>query len=401
MGAWHVAHYPKLGPIDEQAHIDYLLKVRDGHVPRLNEYMGQEALAEEACRGFDSAYVPPPCLSEGERYDPTTFQFGGVSAASGHPPVYYGITALAAAPISVLPGISSFVTAARIATSLWLAAALCIIWWVLRRHGSSAWVAGAVIAIVGTAPQLIHASATVNPDSTALFAGALMLAAALHRWPTLLIAAAWLVVLLKATNVLAVLAAALLVVLLGWRDNRLRSFIIAGGMVFAAAAASVLWAFITHVRAIVPPDSAVPIPGRPPEIIRLLFNFLPPTGEPPLPPFFATSQPVLAFMGMTHVLLLSVAVGAALLLTAGRIERVVGWVSIVGMLLGPTVLMIAISVAANNRYTPPTRYGISIIPFLLFCFLAARTRAAHAVLVLYAVGVTGTTVYAISRSPFV
>lgn len=399
--SWHVVHYPKLGPIDEQAHVDYFLKVRHGHVPRLNELMGQEALAEEACRGFDSAYVPPPCLADDARYEPTSFQFGGASAAAGHPPIYYAYTAVIAAPIGMLPGIESPVTAGRIATAAWLAAGLGFLWSALLVLGASRMGAATVVTLIALTPQVLHSTATINPDSTAVFAGGLMLWAATHRrTATWLILISAFVLFLKATNVLAVLAAALYVLFDRFKESRRRAILTSVGMVLAAGASAVSWTAIMRIRALPVPDSAVPIPGVDAGIMRLALNFMPPTTSPTLAPFFVASETYLTFATVANYLLLAGVFGAALLLPLSRVESRIGWISIVGMVFGPTVIMIAIGAAANDFFSPPSRYGLALVPFIAVGLAAAANRVAHVAMGIFVSGFFIVTVCVVSQSPF-
>jgi hypothetical protein len=409
---FHVWAYPKLGPIDEQAHIDYIFKVRDGHIPQANELMGQKALAEEACRGFDSAYVPPPCQTDGGKYAPESFQFGGVSAAAGHSPYYYAVTVIVATPISWLPGIESFITAVRIATGLWLAAAFCLLYWLTVSAGGSRMIAAFTLTFLACMPQVIHASSTVNPDATALLGGALVLAAVVRRWPRwLLLVIVAMVMLFKATNVLAVLAGALLLFIENFRAidqkarslrSTLRAAVNPALMVIVGGAASVAWSTIVKLRTLPEPASYVPIPGTAPTLTGLMVDFFPPTLNPPFAPFFVQSEPYIALAGLGDRLIMAIAVGGALLLSSKVLANRIAWVGLVGMIVGPTVIMLSIWVGAGALYGPPSRYGISLVPFLIVpLMLVTRSLPSRLLLGAYTVTVVAVTLLAISRTPFV
>ena len=94
--------YRHLSPLDEMPHIDYLIKVRDGHLVRGGERMGQVALRAQACRGSDlDNYEGPRCAKHVRARD---FPFGGFNTAYPDPPAYYLVTAAGATVIDAVPG---------------------------------------------------------------------------------------------------------------------------------------------------------------------------------------------------------------------------------------------------------------------------------------------------------
>ena len=50
--------YRHLSPFDEMVHLDYLVKVQDGHLVRGGELSGETAMREQACRGHDLKDFP-------------------------------------------------------------------------------------------------------------------------------------------------------------------------------------------------------------------------------------------------------------------------------------------------------------------------------------------------------
>src|SRR5580692_9544243 len=60
----HVRAYTKLSPIDELEHIDYMFRSPGVHQVIAGTQLAQPAMREEACRGIDSAYPPPPCSTK-------------------------------------------------------------------------------------------------------------------------------------------------------------------------------------------------------------------------------------------------------------------------------------------------------------------------------------------------
>lgn len=208
----HVAHYPEISPIDELQHVDYLYKARDLHGVGRGDLFAQDALREEACRGLDSEFVPPPCGVT--PYDPTRFQEGGFNTAYVHPPVYYTVTAWIGTAISTVLGTDTLVTGGRLVGVLWLGTALAVLWRMMGDRGVDDPTRAGVLLFAMSSPVVLFQASTISPDATALLAGALCLWAVTRYdrgtaawWVPAL--AAGLAVSLKSTNVIGVGAAVL------------------------------------------------------------------------------------------------------------------------------------------------------------------------------------------------
>ena len=210
--ALHIRDHPQLSPIDELQHLDYVLKAPSGGV-RIGELYGLEAMGVVACRGIGwpgwEAGTPklPDCGDP--RPDLSLSYSDWYNTAYVHTPVYYSATALAGEAVLRLPGVDSSLVAYRLVGAVWLAAGLALVWYALGLVGVGIAGRAAVVGLLGVSPVVVHASAMVNPDATALLGGAAVLVALLKwesgRWPWWTVAAASAVVVwLKQTNSLAV-----------------------------------------------------------------------------------------------------------------------------------------------------------------------------------------------------
>jgi hypothetical protein len=169
----HMAKYTVMSPIDELRHVDYAMRVTKGHFPILGDKLTQEAMREEACRGFDSPSVDPPCRTK--VFDPRSFRDDGWQTATAHPPTYYlGAGLFARTAMAV--GISdSFLDPARAFSALLFAAGLMVAFAAGRAAGVRASPLLAALTLLPVFPAVLHAHSTVNPDSTAILAGAIVM----------------------------------------------------------------------------------------------------------------------------------------------------------------------------------------------------------------------------------
>ena len=185
-----VRDHPQLSRVDELQHFDYALKAPSAGV-RIGEQYGLEAMRVVACRGIDLPGWEPgtPRLSEcGDPLpDPTRSHSNGYNTAHLHTPVYYSVTALAGEVVLRLPWIESSLVAYRLVGAVWLAAGLALLWYALGMLKAGVWGRAAVVGLLGVSPIVVHASAMLNPDATALLGGGLVLVALLKwesgRWP--------------------------------------------------------------------------------------------------------------------------------------------------------------------------------------------------------------------------
>ena len=170
--------YRHLSPFDEMVHLDYLVKVQDGHLVRGGKLVGDTAMREQACRGHDLAeFTAPPCDKKEMR--PAPFPFGGYNTAYPDPPAYYVFTAAGATLLQALPGIHDIVTAARAVGVIWLGAGLALTFLLALRLGANRWSAAGTTLVVASAPTVAHAMATITSDAPSLVVGAALCLVAL------------------------------------------------------------------------------------------------------------------------------------------------------------------------------------------------------------------------------
>lgn len=205
--ALHVSFYTKVGPIDELQHIDYLYKAPE--IVRSGDRVGHEAMNEEACRGIDANFLPPPCEPTGA-YDPSDFQENGFNTAAGNTPIYYTMTRAIAWPITTVFDLDSPVTAARLVGGLWLAVGLILTYAVGRRLKADRGPLFAALVVLAATPSVLYPAATVSPDAMIVPVGAAAVWSVLwwqekpgSRWWALVLMSI-LAVLIKMTNLMVI-----------------------------------------------------------------------------------------------------------------------------------------------------------------------------------------------------
>lgn len=254
----HVRSYRTLSPIDEFQHVDYLHKISQGQLVRRGDLAGQAAARDFACRGLDyPGQVLPPC-GVSVRYRPDSLPERGYNTAYIHPPTYYFLTASVARGLMALQITGDRVQGGRWAGVAWLTAGVLVFWRMglqLGLHKRALAVAGILIS---TTPAVLHASATITPDAASLLAGAIVLLATLvaekrKRYVFLLLGAGGLAVALKLSNITAVAACSVYLLLRwrfsfsslreAWRRDRRRPAA-AGLLIAGSAVAMVIWVFV-------------------------------------------------------------------------------------------------------------------------------------------------------------
>ncbi|MCB0965421.1 MAG: hypothetical protein KDB37_01185 [Ilumatobacter sp.] len=205
----HVRAYPTLSPVDELQHVDYMIRAGEFDIPRRNERVGAEAMAEAACRSVDAPlYVGPPCgLDE---YDPENFQERGFNTSAGQFPPYYVVTGVVANALTTVGVVGSKVTAGRMLGALWAAGAWIVVWYVMSLFGIDRVRRAIVVGGLMATPFVIfHAGATINADVSLMATGSLALLATVQydrdrlRWwwlPPIFVGAFF----VEATNILAI-----------------------------------------------------------------------------------------------------------------------------------------------------------------------------------------------------
>jgi len=165
----HVRAYTKLSPIDELEHIDYMFRSPGLHPVIAGTQLVVPAMREEACRGLDSAYPPPPCSTK--KLVPSRFQDQGYDTAYIHPPTYYNITWAAGEVVKTVTGAKSWVTVWRLVGALWLAAGLLVTYAAGLRMGARSLPLVGLLILYASAPSILQTNSTVTPDAASTFVG--------------------------------------------------------------------------------------------------------------------------------------------------------------------------------------------------------------------------------------
>jgi len=397
----HVADYQRVSPSDELQHFDYMVRVvRDHEVVHRGDVFTQEALRTEACRGVDYDFPAPACRAGA--YDPRQFQEGGYNTAYIHGPAYYAISGGIAAALSGAVGSDSIFTTGRLAGVLWLGAALVLMWLCMGEFGAGWPMRVVTLLLVITAPLVMEATSTINPDATALLAGAAVLYVVLRVergarwWPAGLVAVG--AVLLKSTNLVAVGLGVLFLIIRhvqkgraeawGLRDRAAvwRTVLVVGVMGAGTAAVGAVWAGYSSSTARVPAMTIPMVKRYHTESIGLrqvLRNV--PTGITPLDTPYVPSEVKALWVEpaaqlVDRLFLVGLAV-AALLGAPGSRQRALAMATLVTLaLVGP--LMVVVNFLFQGTYVDiPRRYGLSLVPALAVALpaLLANRRVFQAV----------------------
>lgn len=421
----HMAKYTVMSPIDELRHVDYAMRVTKGHAPRLGDKLSQEAMRVEACRGIDllGLVEAPPC--DAEVFDPVLFRDDGWQTATAHPPPYYLGAGLFGRVAAAVGDPDSFLDGARAFSALLLAAGLTVAFAAGRAAGARAGPLLAALTLVPVFPAVIHASSTVNPDSSAILAGAIVMLVGVAwergRLPLWTLAVAGAVATgTKYTSLLAVLMMSAVFVVRAepvelwtiWRASRrarraeddsvdlapaaeapapepeavvavaadvdppgVRSRVdyvkAAAVLMGTAVAVALVWMAFDRVRAtidpsIVPQNQYLASHGIPPlETFispRQLFAWLPPVDSYDTPRFIS---PYVADVRMLAFYLYA----GAVLLAALRIDRrdrisLFGGFGVAASLLGAPAFIAFTVVVSRVVIDAPARYGMSLLPFM-------------------------------------
>jgi hypothetical protein len=82
----HIHENPKLSPIDEGAHLDYVTRIEHGSMPRLGQRLQPSTLRVTACAGFVLKVKLPAC--DARKLTPQEFPGGGYQYEAQQPPTY-------------------------------------------------------------------------------------------------------------------------------------------------------------------------------------------------------------------------------------------------------------------------------------------------------------------------
>ena len=395
--ALHVARVTELSPVDETRNLDYMVRIYDeGHLVKLGDRIGQTAMRLEACRGIDFALrgrdVDPPCSTQ--HFSARDFRDDGYNNAVNHPPGYHLVTG-AIAKAATLLGISTNpLDPGRLVGGFWLAAGLMLALFAGELLGISRIPLVAAATIYALAPDALGSAAAINPDGASVFAGGVILVAAL-LWERGRISTWWLALAaavaaaLKMTNFVAIGIVVLWFLTQAYRQRRdpepdrptSRRYLIAcGAFVGGAVVTTVVWLGIASVRATVDPLDLQSnqlyyqphFPRKPLLEPQNLFAFFPPGGQ-------AFRAPVLTTPVVSDISLISGWLAAAALLAntlrfsiRDRLSTLAACSTCLLVIAGPAFI-IATWMANKVVFQPSLRYSLSAIPIVIV-LLASLVR---------------------------
>jgi hypothetical protein len=261
--AVHVSNFRHLGPIDEQAHLDYVNRVASGELPALGDKLSHETRREIACRGIETP------AGFGDRLDcdllrpVKTLPEDGNSYEATQPPLYYAVTAVLS---RVTPG--DDVDSIRRVGALWLAVGGIALYFTLRRFKVGT-VYALVLSLALTLTPTLLATASVASNDIAVWtwgAVALLIVVTLLKGPPLRVPALFIAAavgavggLVKPITLLVVIALALAAILAQWWAGRPKwGFLFAGSLVVGALATTGAWGLVVNHLRHVPLKSVEP-----------------------------------------------------------------------------------------------------------------------------------------------
>ena len=155
-----------MGPFDEETHFDYVSRfAAEWALPAQGDQFGDTIMSEVACFG-EAVYFPGvECGVAGQ--DPSMGPWNGVSSATSYQPTYYVITGLLTRLVHGLIG-GYWISAARIASSLWLVLTAVLIVGVSRQLGAGRRVAAFAGAALCAMPMVLVQGTSVTNDVAAM-----------------------------------------------------------------------------------------------------------------------------------------------------------------------------------------------------------------------------------------
>lgn len=377
---------------DELTHADYAWRVAHGELPAAGDHIAPRVRAEAACRGF--AMQPGEHFAKiGDCGDPAPDYrvANGENFNFAHPPLYYAVTGVVARVADeVTPG-TRFMTFARLAGIVWLAAAVVVLYLAARRFGVGAWTAAVTALTMASLPVVFYADATVTNDAPAVLGGALaayVLAGVLVEGRRGLVLPGLLAMAVTATKVMSALPfllvafACLVVALRVARTDRRDAVRLAGVAAAILAGVGVVyvgWDVVQAGRGVagwvnpVLGANTQRVVGLPlEEVAGPSFRFPVPFGADVtlMPP--ALSNLGGALMVRLWGLLALVAIGAVL----STRERwspafVMAGVTVLGGLAWPWVVEAQMILSGWYFPAPTPRYGLALTPFFLLTIALA------------------------------
>lgn len=173
-------HQFSFSPWDEAAHLDYVLNLLHGHLPRAASPVGSETLQLVHCRGIFMPLVGHPCISV-----PVVHGVPSTNYVEIYFPIYYLIAAVVSFAGQHLSNADAL-TATRFASVIMYGSGAAVMTYAFQRLGASRCAAAGVGLIVAAVPAYVVSGGTVTPDSLAFLAGSapLLLLASGLEWRT-------------------------------------------------------------------------------------------------------------------------------------------------------------------------------------------------------------------------
>jgi len=376
----HIAAYRKVSLVDEFQHIDSAWKVSHGQLPRPGEKVGVIAMEIESCRGLDADFPVPECGPK-RPSDRLTFQEAGFNTAYIHGPIYYAVAGLSGRALSRL-GFTDFLDGARLTGAAWLALGLVGCWVLLGMFGLRRWWRLAAAASPVLIPGMIFSASIVNPDATALAAGAWSAVAAVslvrRRWPMVsVVLVSAVAVALKSTNLVAVGAVTLYLLAVAVREPSRRRTLLVGaiGCVGAIAVVGFVWLLVLGK------GTGEPVPMLEQyKVEHITASMITSNIYTAVPPTRLVIDPVLSAgvftIAMAAVLSWLLASGPLLAAVTGPHEdvRLLAGASLVAAFsVGPLYVVTNFLVSSIYVVIPP-RYGLSLVAAMAVVTLAVLSR---------------------------
>ena len=373
----HIVQYSQFSPVDELRHLDYALQITSGHVPKLGDKLGQDAMREEACRGIELPFRSPRCNSA--TFDPMAFRDDGWQTASPHPPVYYILSGISGRIMLGLGIFDGTIAGARLMSALLFGFGFVACFAAGRQLGVRPFPLLAGLSLLITLPGALHSASIVNPDSFAMLAGGGTLLAAI-RWRNGLLGTRWLILvgaivgLTKLTNLVMLVAVVMWLVidaLLQKRTDQGRQSLIRAPllMLIAGTLTSVAWIIIQGLRAtispdIVPQNQIFKFDGIPPLKILLapgnLLSWFPPGRSYDSARF--SNQYVSLMQSLVIPLLIGALIASAMRVQKGKdIESLSLFAGLAG-LVGAPFFILGIAITSGVLVGPDGRYAMCLLP---------------------------------------
>jgi hypothetical protein len=381
----HVHAFTRLSLIDEIQHIDYLHRAESGGIVRTGDKISPFALHEAACRGLDNKIEAPTCSSLSQ------YPAGGINSADQNPPLYYYATLAVSRVVQLTGQARDIVTAGRLAGAAWLGLGLFVLWLIAEQLGAKVSTRAAMVVLIGSNAGVLYMSSIVNPDSTALLSGGLVLLAVLlwerGRAPLVLAAlAAAAAVLLKNSNILGVIAVALYLALRAIAPadeteagRSRRAYLVAAAVTLVSSAvAEYGWLLLRrHIGLVsvasLPLNQQYHIDHLSPSQVLQVINYLAtPLQQVTVTPFYFPVWPA----NLAALLVMGAVVGAICFHKGlGRL-RSMAFASVAVLVLGGPFLVVTVFVLQKVLSEVPVRYGFSLLPMLgaLTAYAAGRSR---------------------------